>query len=110
MEAVCRAGVDPETVDEVVLGAANQAGEDNRNVAQMAMLLAARRSPYPATTYFHSSGACRMGHDDQSVVDAELPVNGIRNFRTADSTIMPRIVSVPNMPAYVLIAFGWLKC
>jgi 3-oxoadipyl-CoA thiolase len=39
-EAVRRAGVDPESVDEVVLGAANQAGEDNRNVARMAVLLA----------------------------------------------------------------------
>ncbi len=39
-EAVRRAGVDPDRVDEVVLGAANQAGEDNRNVARMAVLLA----------------------------------------------------------------------
>ncbi|MVU80655.1 acetyl-CoA C-acyltransferase [Nocardia sp. ET3-3] len=35
-----RTGLDPATVDEVVLGAANQAGEDNRNVARMAALLA----------------------------------------------------------------------
>ncbi len=39
-EAVRRSGVDPEAIDEVVLGAANQAGEDNRNVARMAVLLA----------------------------------------------------------------------
>ncbi|HVM26372.1 MAG TPA: thiolase family protein [Mycobacteriales bacterium] len=39
-EAVRRAGVDPERVDEVVLGDTNQAGEDNRNVARMAVLLA----------------------------------------------------------------------
>jgi acetyl-CoA acetyltransferase family protein len=39
-EAVARAGVPVEAVDEVVLGAANQAGEDNRNVARMAVLLA----------------------------------------------------------------------
>ena len=39
-EAVRRAGVDPEAVEEVILGAANQAGEDNRNVARMAVLLA----------------------------------------------------------------------
>ena len=35
-----RSGVDPENVDDVVLGAANQAGEDNRNVGRMAALLA----------------------------------------------------------------------
>jgi hypothetical protein len=39
-EAVARAGVPGEAIDEVVLGAANQAGEDNRNVARMAVLLA----------------------------------------------------------------------
>jgi hypothetical protein len=39
-EAVTRAGVPDDAVDEVVLGAANQAGEDNRNVARMAVLLA----------------------------------------------------------------------
>ena len=39
-EAVGRAGVPPEEVEEVILGCANQAGEDNRNVARMALLLA----------------------------------------------------------------------
>jgi choline dehydrogenase len=56
-----------------------------------------------ATTYFHSSGACRMGKDDGAVVDGELRVNGVKNLRIADSTIMPRIVAVPTMPACVLI-------
>ncbi|MFZ4723204.1 MAG: acetyl-CoA C-acyltransferase [Phycisphaerales bacterium] len=37
---VARAGVDPSLVDEVYFGAANQSGEDNRNVARMAALLA----------------------------------------------------------------------
>ena len=39
-EAVRRAGVDAADVEEVYLGCANQAGEDNRNVARMAVLLA----------------------------------------------------------------------
>ena len=55
------------------------------------------------TTYFHSSGACRMGNDDTAVVDPQLRVNGVRNLRIADSTIMPRIVAVPTMPACVFI-------
>jgi len=38
--AVARSGVDPAAVDDVVLGNANGAGEDNRNVARMAALLA----------------------------------------------------------------------
>ena len=37
---VQRTGVDPAEVEEVYMGCANQAGEDNRNVARMAMLLA----------------------------------------------------------------------
>src|SRR2546426_4931814 len=39
-EVVRRAGVNPALVEEVYLGCANQAGEDNRNVARMAALLA----------------------------------------------------------------------
>lgn len=39
-EVVRRAGVDPALVEEVYMGCANQAGEDNRNVARMAALLA----------------------------------------------------------------------
>lgn len=39
-EAVIRSGVPVEEIEEVILGCANQAGEDNRNVARMAALLA----------------------------------------------------------------------
>jgi acetyl-CoA acyltransferase len=45
-----RSGIDPADVDEVVLGAANQAGEDNRNVARMATLLAGLPSSVPGFT------------------------------------------------------------
>jgi len=38
--AVEQSGVDPHDIDDVILGAANQAGEDNRNVARMSALLA----------------------------------------------------------------------
>src|SRR6266550_1162845 len=38
--AVERAGIDPATIEEVYMGCANQAGEDNRNVARMGALLA----------------------------------------------------------------------
>jgi 3-oxoadipyl-CoA thiolase len=49
-EAVARAGIDPAHLDEVVLGAANQAGEDNRNVARMSVLLAGFPDDIPAYT------------------------------------------------------------
>jgi 3-oxoadipyl-CoA thiolase len=44
------AGLDPTTVDDVVLGCANQAGEDNRNVARMSLLLAGLPDGVPGTT------------------------------------------------------------
>ena len=56
-----------------------------------------------ATTYFHQAGTCRMGKDNQAVVDAQLRVNGIKNLRIADSSIMPRIASVATMASCVLI-------
>lgn len=43
-------GVDWEAVDDVILGCANQAGEDNRNVARMAALLAGMPVQVPGTT------------------------------------------------------------
>ena len=49
-EAVARAGVPDDAIDEVVLGAANQAGEDNRNVARMAVLLAGLPDHIPGMT------------------------------------------------------------
>jgi 3-oxoadipyl-CoA thiolase len=48
--AIERAGVPDDAVAEVVLGAANQAGEDNRNVARMAVLLAGLPDETPAYT------------------------------------------------------------
>jgi 3-oxoadipyl-CoA thiolase len=45
-----RAGLPPDAVEEVVLGAANQAGEDNRNVARMAALLAGLPDHVPGYT------------------------------------------------------------
>jgi choline dehydrogenase len=56
-----------------------------------------------ATTYFHQAGTCRMGKDNQAVVDAKLRVNGIKNLRIADSSVMPRIASVATMASCVLI-------
>jgi acetyl-CoA acetyltransferase family protein len=43
-------GLDPGRVDEVMFGDANQAGEDNRNVARMAVLLAGWPTSVPGTT------------------------------------------------------------
>jgi acetyl-CoA acetyltransferase family protein len=49
-EAVGRAGVPAEAIDEVILGAANQSGEDNRNVARMSVLLSGLPDTVPGYT------------------------------------------------------------
>lgn len=49
-EAVRRAGVPVDQIDEVILGAANQAGEDNRDVARMSVLLAGLPDSVPGYT------------------------------------------------------------
>ncbi len=45
-----RSGVDPTTIDDVIFGCTNQAGEDNRNVARMALLLAGLPVTVPGQT------------------------------------------------------------
>ncbi|QCB96515.1 thiolase family protein [Arthrobacter sp. PAMC25564] len=49
-EAVARAGLDPDSIDEVILGNANGAGEENRNVARMATILAGLPLHIPGIT------------------------------------------------------------
>ena len=45
-----RSGIDPRAIDDVILGCTNQAGEDNRNVARMALLLAGLPVEVPGQT------------------------------------------------------------
>lgn len=79
-EAVARAGVPGEAIDEVILGAANQAGEDNRNVARMAVLLAGLPDSIPGLTVNRlcASGMSAIALAAQAVRagDADLIVAG----------------------------------
>src|SRR5262249_776032 len=49
-EIVERTGIDPESIDDVIFGCTNQAGEDNRNVARMALLIAGLPETIPGQT------------------------------------------------------------
>jgi acetyl-CoA acyltransferase len=79
-EAVNRAGADPASVDEVVLGAANQAGEDNRDVARMASLLAGFPDTVPgySVNRLCASGMTAVANARQLIAagDADLVVAG----------------------------------
>ena len=72
--------VDWGAVDEVVLGCANQAGEDNRNVARMAMLLSGLPETVPAVTVNRlcASGLEAVGQAARAIAggDAELVIAG----------------------------------
>jgi 3-oxoadipyl-CoA thiolase len=72
--------LDPAAVDEVILGCANQSGEDNRNVARMATLLAGLPVSVPALTVNRlcASGleACAQGARAIALGEAELILAG----------------------------------
>ncbi len=56
-------------------------------------------------TFFHPTSTCRMGADDDAVVDPELKVNGIDGLRVADASVMPVITSANTNAPSLLI--GW---
>lgn len=64
-EIISRTPLDPSEVDEVVIGCANQAGEDNRNIARMASLLAGLPNSVSAITL---NRLCASGLD--AIIDS----------------------------------------
>ena len=79
-DVVERSGIDLVDIDEVVLGAANQAGEDNRNVARMATLLADLPDSVPGFTVNRlcASGLTAIATARQMIAsgDADVVVAG----------------------------------
>jgi len=97
-EAVRRAGLDPTAVDEVVLGAANQSGEDNRNVARMALLLAGLPVEVPGYTVNRlcASGLTAIGTAAAQVRAGEADVvvaGGVESMTRA-----PYVMNKPGTP------------
>ena len=84
---------------EGVRGAALMPTPDLGSDADIDRWLAANIS-----TIFHPVGTCRMGVDEEAVVDEELRVRGVKGLRVADASVMPQIVSANTHAATVMIA------
>ena len=97
-EAVRRAGIDAGLIDEVVLGSANQAGEDNRNVARMAALLAGLPDTVPGFTVNRlcASGLTALATARQMIAsgDADVVVAG----GVESMTRAPWVTEKPDKP------------
>jgi Choline dehydrogenase and related flavoproteins len=57
-----------------------------------------------AQTIFHPVGTCKMGSDENAVVDDKLRVHGINNLRVIDASIMPNITSGNTNSPTIMIA------
>jgi 3-oxoadipyl-CoA thiolase len=93
-EVVARSRIPADRVEEVILGCANQAGEDNRNVARMASLLAGLPQVIPAMTVNRLCGsgleaiaqACRLVRTGE----ADLVIAGGVESMTRAPWVMPK--------------------
>jgi len=89
-----RTRIDWSTLDQVVLGAANQSGEDNRNIARMAVLLAGLPDTVPAVTV---NRLCASGLDaviyavrQIQVGEADLAIAGGSESMSRAPFVMPK--------------------
>jgi 3-oxoadipyl-CoA thiolase len=86
--------VDPATIDDVMWGAANQSGEDNRNVARMAVLLAGLPIEIPGTTLNRlcGSGLQAVNSAAQAIQTgcAEIVIAGGSESMTRAPYVLPK--------------------
>lgn len=108
---VARNHLDPALIEEVYLGCANQAGEDNRNVARMAALLAGLPVEVPGVTVNRlcASGLTALNLAARAIRagDGEaFIVGGVESMSRAPYALPKPARSVGNLTAYDT-ALGW---
>ena len=111
---VDRSGVEPEAIDDVIAGCANQAGEDNRNIARMAGLLAGLPESVPGVTVNRlcasSLEAVNMASRAIWAGDADLLlVGGVESMSRAPYSVQKNVsgrATAGNLVAYDT-ALGW---
>lgn len=111
-ETVGRAKIDPALLDEVVLGAVNQSGEDNRNVARMATLLAGLPDSVPGHTVNRlcASGLTAVTSARQMIAagDADLVLAGGVESMTRAPWVMEKPAKAWAKPGAAFdTAIGW---
>jgi 3-oxoadipyl-CoA thiolase len=111
-EAVGRAGVPADAVDEVILGCANQAGEDNRNVARMAALLAGLPDTVPGFTVNRlcASGLTAVGIAAQMIRSGEADVvvaGGVESMSRAPWVLAKPVTAFAKPGEIADSALGW---
>ncbi len=108
-----RTGIDPVEVDEVIAGCTNQAGEDNRNVARMSVLLAGMPVTVPASTVNRlcSSGLDAIVQATRAIQvgDGDLMIAGGVESMTRAPWVLAKPESLPprGVPELVDSSFGW---
>lgn len=111
---VKKTGLDPALVEDVLLGCANQAGEDNRNIARMAVLLAGLPQSVPASTINRLCGSSldAINHAARAIWSGDLEVvvaGGVESMTRAPYAF-PKNISgqalFGNLTAYDT-ALGW---
>ncbi len=111
-EIVARNSVDGATVEDVVWGAANQAGEDNRNVARMALLLAGLPVSVPGATVNRlcGSGLEAVNSAGRQIVagEADVVIAGGSESMTRAPFVMPKATTAFDRRTEVYdTTMGW---